>query len=370
MEFQLNEEQVAIHDMATSLFADFTSDEALLAHTESGATVMQAAWDATVETGLDLLFVPEALGGSQLGMQELSLVLQAQGAYLGQVPLWRNQVAIHLLAKSAEYDSLLQSAIADKALFTLSNVSAFESMGIQLELDNAGLLQGKVAAVADVIYSRYALILTTLPANKDGNQQGLAIVDLQAHGVNAVHAEATHGGAISDLQFVDVKPIGMLDAAFVSQLQVLSIACLASLQLGVSQRQLKRTVEYVSERIQFDRAIATFQAVQMTLADCDIAIEALRSCLWQLIYKIDAGESAVSEALATAYHACETGHFVSHKAQHVHGGFGVDISYPIYRFLYWSRDIRANLGGSQSILAELGDWLSTNDTLGWKYDLE
>jgi alkylation response protein AidB-like acyl-CoA dehydrogenase len=56
-------------------------------------------------------------------------------------------------------------------------------------------------------------------------------------------------------------------------------------------------------------------------------------------------------------------------AQHVHGGIGVDLTYPMHRFLYWSRAIGAALGGSEHHLAQLGDWLADNDTLGWKYDL-
>ena len=284
---------------------------------------------------------------------------------MAQVPVWRNQVAVRILYEHGDCEQILKKAVSEKLLFTLSNVSAVEANGIQLNLDVSGTVTGKVSAIADVKYSRYALLLA-----QTDTTQNLVVVDLNDSQINIVEGVATHGGSIADLYLVKVKPLIILDQNAVAKLQVFSIAALASQQLGVSERQLKRTVEYVNERVQFDRAIGTFQAVQMSLADCQIAVEALRSCLWQLNYKIDAQQPATPEAFATAYHACETGHLVSHKAQHVHGGFGVDISYPIYRFLYWSRDIRASLGGSQGILAELGDWLSNNDTLGWKYDLE
>ena len=52
----------------------------------------------------------------------------------------------------------------------------------------------------------------------------------------------------------------------------------------------------------------------------------------------------------------------------LNGGIGVDISYPIHRFLYWSRALNAVLGGTEHQLARLGDWLADNDNLGWKYD--
>lgn len=365
MDFQLNEEQIAIRDMADSLFSDFTADEQLLAFTETQNTVMQDAWDAAKETGLDLLFVPEVFGGSGLGMQELSLVLIAQGARLAQLPLWRNQVAVKILAEHADSAALLESVISDGALITTSHDAAFSAKGVQLTSHGDGTVSGYVHSVADVCHSRYALLTM-----QSSEQRGLVLVDLEDERVDAVPGVATHGGAVADLHLSNVTPLVTMDNAAFNNLVVYSVACLSSLQLGVSERQLSRTVEYVNERVQFDRAIGTFQAVQMTLADCYIAIEALRSCLWQLNYRLDAGLPAYSEALSTAHHACEAGHFVSHKAQHVHGGFGVDISYPIYRFLYWSRDIRASLGGAQAVLAELGDWLTKNETLGWKYDLE
>jgi alkylation response protein AidB-like acyl-CoA dehydrogenase len=106
------------------------------------------------------------------------------------------------------------------------------------------------------------------------------------------------------------------------------------------------------------------------MADTHIAVEALRTTLWQLAYRIDAGLPAPSEALATAWLACEAGHRIGHIAQHVHGGIGVDLTYPIHRFLYWSRGLSLALGGSAANLERLGDWLNDNDKLGWKYDLE
>ncbi|MDE2160568.1 MAG: acyl-CoA dehydrogenase, partial [Burkholderiales bacterium] len=133
--------------------------------------------------------------------------------------------------------------------------------------------------------------------------------------------------------------------------------------------QLQRTVQYLSERRQFERPIGSFQLVAGQMADGHIAVEALRSALWQLVYRLDAGLPAQPQALALRVLACECGHRTGHMAQHVHGGMGVDVSYPIHRYLYWSRALGAALGGSASHLERLGDWLADHDGLGWKYDL-
>ena len=161
----------------------------------------------------------------------------------------------------------------------------------------------------------------------------------------------------------------VLPAAAFAWLQPRAIAALAALQLGVTQQQLRRTVAYVSERKQFDRAIGSFQLVAGQMADGYIAMEALRSSLWQLVYRLDAGLGTQPQAHAVRALANDTGHRVGHMAQHVHGGMGVDVTYPIHRFLYWSRALAVALGGTEHHLAALGDWLADNDNLGWKYDL-
>jgi alkylation response protein AidB-like acyl-CoA dehydrogenase len=81
------------------------------------------------------------------------------------------------------------------------------------------------------------------------------------------------------------------------------------------------------------------------------------------------GEAA-AEADATKYLAGEAGHRIGHLAQHLHGGIGVDVSYPIHRFQLWSRALGMTHGGSAAALSRLGDWLAGHEVLGWKYDLE
>ena len=89
MDFDITEDQGAIAEMAGSVFADYCSDDRLRQFDTSEQAYMQPLWELCVETGLQALAIPEAQGGSGLGMTELMLVLQAQGRALGQVPLWR-----------------------------------------------------------------------------------------------------------------------------------------------------------------------------------------------------------------------------------------------------------------------------------------
>ncbi|MFK3820287.1 acyl-CoA dehydrogenase family protein [Pseudomonas sp. NPDC089407] len=372
MDFELNEDQRAIAEMAGSLMSDYCTDECLRDWDLSGQPYMQALWASCIETGLHALAIPEAAGGSGLGMTELIQVLDAQGGALAQVPLWRHQLAAATLAQfgGTALQPWVEQAAAGTGLLTVTLDGLTSVRGIELQASAEGAdwrLRGRVAALALAEQSAAALVLALVQG-----QPRLVLLDLAQAGISRVPGTMTHGEAFADLH---------LDGALLSHSHVLpeaalgwlaprAIAALAALQLGVSAEQVHRTVAYIGERQQFDRPIGSFQAVQMSMADSHVQLEVLRSALWQLCYRLDAGLAAPSEALATAYLACEAGHRIGHAAQHVHGGIGVDLTYPIHRFLYWSRGLASALGGSSVILERLGDWLNDNDTLGWKYDLE
>jgi alkylation response protein AidB-like acyl-CoA dehydrogenase len=134
----------------------------------------------------------------------------------------------------------------------------------------------------------------------------------------------------------------------------------SALQLGVADEALRRAVAYIGERQQFGRALATFQALSQKVADCYIDIEALRSTLWQLCWRLDAGLDARAAAAVAKSWAADCGHRVSHAAQHMHGGIGVDVSYPIHRFTLWSRALELSLGGAAAQLDALGRQLAAN----------
>lgn len=372
MDFSLTDDQRAIAEMAGSVFQDYCTDERMREFDLAGEPFMQALWQTCIDTGLHALAIPEAFGGSGMGITDLHCVLRAQGAGLGQVPLWQHQLTAACLAEYAAdtQRALIEQAAAGSKLlsFSLQGLAASHGLGLRLhEQDGRLLLQGHVNAV-DVAAQADQLLLAVETA--EGPR--VVLLDPRSEGVELLAGVTNHGLAVADVQCrnVLIEAVQLLPVAALSWLEQRAIAAVAALQLGVSETQVRRTVEYVNQREQFGRAIGTFQAVQMSMADCHIAIEGLRSCLYQLCYRLDSGLPSGSEALATRFLCVEAAHLVGHTAQHVHGGIGVDLTYPIHRFLYWSRYLSLVLGGSAATLERLGDWLANNDTLGWKYDLD
>lgn len=352
MDFNLNEDQIAFADSAKALFADFCTPEQQAAYEAGETGYMQELWQQCVDNGLSTIILPEAAGGLEQGMTELMVVLIEQGRALAQVPLAQQQLAASVVAKFG--NAAAQATVEGKLL-----ALGVDAVSLQLAGDKATGIAGAVpfADSADA-----ALLLA-----QEGGQTRVVLVDLQAAGVSrtAGRNQAQTGVAQIKLEQATVQ---VLDAAAWDWLQPRVIATLAALQLGVSAEHLQQTVAYVSERKQFERPIGTFQLVQGKMADCQMAVEALRSALYQLAYRLDANLPSTPQALATRVLACEAGHLVGHAAQHVHGGIGVDITYPVHRFGCWSRQLNIAHGGVEGNLAALGQWIANNDKLGWKYD--
>lgn len=367
MEFNFSEEQRAIADMATSVFADYCGDDQVRAFWESGKSYDKGLWQQLAETGLLGLIVPEADGGSGLGMLEQMLALEQQGRYVAPAPLWRQQLAAAALARfaSAALKSVwLEKLISGASLATLSLDGLNASRGLALSAKSFGagwVLDGRTVAVPLAGEAQLAI----LPA-KTADGVRLFVVDLAASGIEKIPGVLTHAEPAADLIFkaLQISAEQALPAEALPWLDQRALACLAALQLGVSAEDLRRTVEYTTERIQFDRPIGSFQVIGARSADCYIDIEALRSTLWQLCWRIDSGLEAEGAARVAKYWACETAHRVSHACSHMHGGMGSDISYPIHRFLYWSRALELSLGGATADLQALGDWLAKPETVG------
>lgn len=372
MNFQLSEDQRAFSDTAQALFADYCSDEQLRAFDASELPFMQELWTQCVASGLHSILLPEVDGGLELGMTELITVLEQQGRALALVPLWEHQLGLATVLKHglpACSAPLIAEALAGESLLTLSlsGLDAARGPTLRVVRDGDGYrISGSAAAVPLGAQAAWALLGVDL----DGVSR-LMLVDLKNAAIKRVEGKTQHHLAVADLVFdeVQVGGEGLLSEPALDWMEPRAIACLAALQIGVTVQQMRRTVEYVSERKQFGRVIGSFQLVAGQMADGHIAAEALRSSLWQLVYRLDAGQGALPQAWATRYLACETGHRVGHAAQHVHGGIGVDTSFHIHRFLYWSRALAVAFGGTEQNLAKLGDWLADHNTLGWKYDL-
>jgi alkylation response protein AidB-like acyl-CoA dehydrogenase len=118
------------------------------------------------------------------------------------------------------------------------------------------------------------------------------------------------------------------------------------------------TAAYAATRQQFDRPIATFQAVSQRAADAYIDVESIRVTTWQAAWRLSSGLPAAEAVSIAKYFAAEAGHRVVYAAQHLHAGMGFDLEYPLHRYYLWSKQIELTLGCASQHLALLGQLLA------------
>jgi alkylation response protein AidB-like acyl-CoA dehydrogenase len=123
---------------------------------------------------------------------------------------------------------------------------------------------------------------------------------------------------------------------------------------------VKMTAEYTKTREQFDRVIATFQAVGQRAADAYIDTEGIRLTAWQAIWRLSEDLPAAAEVAVAKFWAAEGGQRVVHAAQHLHGGMGVDVDYPLHRYCLWAKQLELTLGSSIDELDRLGARLAVS----------
>ena len=376
MDFKITEDQNAIRELAYQIFSDRATDEFLLEFSRTEKTYDDALWATLAEQGLLGIAVPENAGGSGLGLTELCLVLEEQGRRVAPVPLYASIVLgalpiaecgspeqQTLLAEMASGKVKLSAAIAElgmnKALKTTVSATA---------TDDGWVLDGSRAAVPDGAVADYVLV----PAVLD-NETSIFVVPTASDGVSLTPVEVGISGQRSaQMTLVGVKlpatallgAVGQGDEILDWLEQRANVAHCA-LQVGVTEEAMKRTAAYVSERKQFGVPLGSFQALAMRMADSYIDVEGIRTTYWLALWRLSNGKDARAEVRAAKWWACDAAHRVVCTAQHLHGGMGADVDYPIHRFYLLAKQISYELGNGSQQLEKLGQLLAENDSLGF-----
>jgi hypothetical protein len=198
-----------------------------------------------------------------------------------------------------------------------------------------------------------------VPAAVDDGDVGLFLVDANADGVEVRPATTTNGEPHADV-FLDGAVVSGDDrlrgngTEMIESLYARALVGLCAIQLGVTERALRIAAAYTTEREQFGRPIGSFQAVQQRMADAFIDVEAIRWTMWQAAWLLGEDRQAAREAGIAKFWAAEAGARVAATAQQVHGGIGIDTTYPLFRYFLWAKHNELTLGSASAQLARLG----------------
>jgi 3-oxocholest-4-en-26-oyl-CoA dehydrogenase beta subunit len=136
-------------------------------------------------------------------------------------------------------------------------------------------------------------------------------------------------------------------------------AALCCVQAGICAEALAMTAAYTTKREQFGKPIGSLQAVGQRAADAYVDTEVIRVTAYQAIWRLAEDLPAADEVAVAKFWAGEAGVRVLHACQHLHGGIGVDLDYPLHRYFLATKHIEHTLGTATRALLTLGDSLAT-----------
>ena len=235
MHFAFTPEQAMIAETARGFFAEAATSERTRA-AMAGDGIDRALWTAFAqEMGLAGVALPEAYGGSGLGMAEAAIVAEAAGAQVAALPF----LASSLLAGSA---IAAGGSEAQRERY-LPGIASGARIASFVEIGPSGMGLAPHGAVADLFVVAIGGAVALVEA-ADVTVEALPSMD------------ATRPLARVRLGNAAVEPLDPVKALTAAHAR--GAVALAADSLGGAQALLARTVAYAQERIQFGRSIGSF----------------------------------------------------------------------------------------------------------------
>ncbi len=383
MDFNFSEEQEAVRQLAGQIFGERATHERLKAlEAEAGpeGPIDRDLWRELANAGLLGIHLGEDVGGAGLDFEAACLVIEAAGRTAAYVPLVETMVygavPIERFGTDAQRKTWLTGVAGGETVLTAAMAELVgevivpggtEPATTATALgDGSWVLSGTKACVPAALVADAVLVpATRATSGGEGAGVGVFIVDRDASGLTLIPQTTTTGRteAIIELDGVTVAGDRLLGdaqdgAAVVTCITEFATAALCVQESGACAAALDLTAEYTKTRVQFEKPIATFQAVGQRAADAYVDTEAIRLTAWQAASRLAAGLPAAAEVAVAKYWAAEGGQRVVHAASHLHGGVGVDRDYPLHRFFLLTEQIEFTLGGAHESLRRLGKLLA------------
>ncbi|CAN5653152.1 acyl-CoA dehydrogenase family protein [soil metagenome] len=323
MDFSFTSDQNDLRDLVNRVLTDRCAPEHLrdVAFGDGSTGVDLELWRELAALGIVGIGLPESAGGAGLGFAEVAIVLEEVGRAVAPVPaLPVMAMAGPFLAANAP-DQLEGLATGDR-IVTVALHDLIGPVDSPSLVATGGLLSGvktnvPFGTVAD------AFLVSAV--------DGVYLVEADADGVTVERQDAADDIPDALVTFENTRGIQIAGPDALGSLLDHGRTGQAMLLAGVTAKAVELTAEYVKEREQFDRKIATFQAVAQRAADARIDSEAIKLTGWQAVMRINDGLPAAEHAASAKFWAAEGGQRVVHAATHLHGGVGVDRDYPLHR---------------------------------------
>ncbi len=378
MNFKFSEEEEAAKDLAGHILADSTSFDRMreVEADREGPGFDADLWGQLAGSNLIGLPLSEDVGGQGFSFLALCLMLEEAGRNLAPLPMMECIVYTALPIEKFGSDSLKKDllprviageVLLTQGLFEIGDTALAHKARTKATATSDGFaLTGEKVCVPFAAAADYVLV----SASSD-NGLGLFLISPNADGVTLAEQDTT----AHERQFVvtldnvavsgdHVVALPGRGEEVITWLAPRAATALSAIGVGAAEEGLRQTAVYTSERKQFGREIGSFQGVSLRAADAYIDVQNMRSTMWQAAWRIDNGDDSEKYAAIAKWWACMGGHRVSHTCQHLHGGIGSDVDYPIHRHFLRLKHVAMTLGGSAEQLSILGAIIASEAKAG------
>ncbi|MFG2573513.1 acyl-CoA dehydrogenase family protein [Streptomyces sp. NPDC048481] len=384
MDFTFTEEQQAAAEAARGVFAGVAPDGVPSPALTRGAVADsfdRALWERLAAADLLSLLLDEEYGGAGLDAVALCLALRESAKVLARVPLLEHSAALAALQAHAGPElrsALLARAGRGEVVLTVAahgrtgHDPAELAVTARLESGTGGthgrgggvwVLDGVQTAVPWAHDADFTLV----PARTGEGRGILALVPREHPGVALAEQISTTGERLGELRLESARiPAGDVITADGAgeHLRTLLATGTCALALGLGERVLRMTGDYTSKREQFGHPVASFQAVAVQTADRYIDLRAMEVTMWQAAWRIASGAPgalpASGDVAVAKIWASDGVRRIVQTAQHLHGGFGADVDYPLHRYHAWAKHLELSLGPAAAHEEALGDLLAAH----------
>ncbi|WP_104103492.1 acyl-CoA dehydrogenase family protein [Arthrobacter sp. 08Y14] len=286
------------------------------------------------EVGVASLAIPEEYGGAGFTWFETGLVLEALGYQLSPSPLLASAVlGASAILESAEEEArerLLPGIAEGSSIATLAwaderGAWSTTGSGITATPDEQGheqwTLDGTATLVLDGVTADTVIAVASTP-------EGVGLFEvLDAAAVQRVNTPAvdtTIRFATLTFNRVPARALRLDAERSLERIRDIAVVAVSCLQVGTAQRGLDMSVEYSKQRVQFGRAIGSFQALKHRMADMLVQVETARTTAWAAAWSAGTNAADLPERAASAAAWCADAlDKVAAETVQIHGGIAI-----------------------------------------------
>ena len=306
------------------------------------------------ELGLLGMSVPERYGGSQMSMQEISLVVEELAMVDGSVAITvasHNGLGCgHLVVSGSEEQKqkYLPDLASGRKLGAWgltepgsgSDAAGARTRALQ-QADGSWKISGtKTFITQGSVGSVFVIMAVTSPEKK---QRGITafLVEKGTPGFRTgrvlekmgLHASDTAELLLDDVHVPDSQRLGAVDNGFIDTLGILDKGriTIASMALGLGWGAYQAAIKYAKDRRQFGKSLSEFQAIQHMLANSETELEAARLLIRRAAWLCDQGKKITLQASMAKLYAAQAAMRACDRAVQIHGGYGYTREFPVER---------------------------------------